>query len=95
MAAGRRNVRELKVRLANFRARIPRFRKLRRLGADPARIVRTGGKASIVYGQSVTGVSNSLLHSQRTAVATAAAPQHGAGGQQLDLALIKADGGPK
>ena len=63
LAAGRRNVQVLKKRLANFKARIPRFRRLRKLRADPARIVRTGGKAAIVYGQVVIGVSNTLLQS--------------------------------
>ena len=95
MGAGRRNVQELKKRLANFKARIPRFRRLRKLQADPARIVRTGGKATIVYGQAVTGVSNTLLQSQRRAVAAAVAPQDGTGGQQLDLALMLADGSAK
>ena len=85
----------LKQRLANFKARIPRFRRLRRMKADPARIVRTGGKAAIVYGQAVTGVSNSHLEAQRRAVAAAVSPKNGTGGQQLDIALMVADGGPK
>ena len=46
MAAGcRRNTRLLKQRLENFKARIPRFQRLRRMKADPASIIRTGGKA--------------------------------------------------
>ena len=96
MAAGcRRNTMVLRQRLNDFKARIPRFRKLRRLRADPARIIRTGGKAAVVYGQAVTGVSNSHLLSQRRAVAAATAPKNGTGGQQLDIALMLADGGPK
>ena len=81
--------------MVNFKARVPRFRKLRRLGADPARIVGAGGKASIVYRQSVTGVSNHLLHSWRTTVAKAVAPRHGTGREQLDIALMQADSSAK
>ena len=96
MAAGcRRNTRLLKQRLENFKARIPRFQRLRRMKADPARIIRTGGKAAIVYGQAVTGVSNAHLEAQRRSVAAAVAPKNGTGGQQLDMALTIADGGPK
>ena len=82
LAAGRRNVREQVKRLKNFTERLPRFKKLRRLGADPARVIRTGGKAAIVYGQAVMGVCNSLLQLQRRAVAAAVALQHGTGGSE-------------
>ena len=95
MAAGRRTVKELVKRLKNFKERIPRFRKLKKLGVDPAMVVRTGGKASIVYGESTMGVSNSLLQSQRRSVAAAVAPQFGTGGQNLDIALMMADASAK
>ena len=75
--------------------RIPKFRRLRRLGICPARIIRTGGKAGFVYGQAIMGVPDHLLRDQRRAVAAAAALEHGTGGQQLDLALLVADGGPR
>ena len=83
MAAGRRNVKEQVKRLKCFKERIPRFRKLAKLGVDPAMIVRAGGKAGIVYGESTMGLSNSLLQSQRRAVAAAVAPQHGSGDRTL------------
>ena len=95
MAAGRRNVKELFKRLKNFKERVPRFRKLIKLGVDPAMVVRTGGKSSIVYGESTMGVSNSLLQSQRRSVAAAVAPQFGTGGQNLDIALMMADASAK
>ena len=95
MAAGRRTVKELVKRLKNFKERVPRFRKLKKLGVDPAMVVRTGGKAAIVYGESTMGVPNSLLQSQRRAVAAAVAPQYGTGGQNLDIVLMMADDSAK
>ena len=88
----RRNAKVMRDRLKKFKGRVPLFRRLRRCGADPAKIIRTGGKAAIVYGQGVLGVSNALLRLQRRAVARAAAAGHGAGGQQLDLGLMMVDG---
>ena len=49
----------------------------------------------MVYGQAVTGVSNSHLEAQRRAIAAAGAPSNGTGGQQLDMALTLMDGGPR
>ena len=46
----------------------------------------------MTYGQAILGVSPSSLLSQRRAVAAAAAPASGIGGQNHDLALILADG---
>ena len=85
----------MKQRLRDFKARLPRFQKLRRMKVNPARVIRTGGKAAVVYGQAVTGVSNSFLEAQRRAVAAAVAPSNGTGGQQVDMALMLADGGPR
>ena len=49
----------------------------------------------MTYGQSVTGVSNTLLRAQRRAAAAASAPAAGTAGQNLDLALLLADGARK
>ena len=96
MAAGvRRNAKVMRERLKKFKGRIPLFRRLRKHGIDSAKIVRTGGKAAVVYGQGPLGVSNALFRSQRRAVAEASANGNGRGGQQLDLGLILADGGPR
>ena len=91
----RRTTKVLSDRLRKFKMRIPKFKRLRRLGICPARIIRTGGKAGFVYGQAIMGVPDHLLRDQRRAVAAAAALEHGSGGQQLDLALVIADGGPR
>ena len=49
----------------------------------------------MTYGGAIMGVSDSMLHSQRQVAAAVAAPGVGTGGQNLDMALIMADGGPK
>ena len=49
----------------------------------------------MTYGEAAMGVSDSLLLGQRRAAAVACAPASGTGGQNLDLALILADGGPR
>ena len=43
------------------------------------------------FGAAAIGISDSLLHAQRTAAAKAAAPPAGSCGEDLDLALIIAD----
>ena len=44
LAAGvRRNARVLNTRLKDFKKRQPRYRVLRRMGVDTARLMRTGG----------------------------------------------------
>ena len=91
-AGVRRNVDVMKHRLNTMKKRIPRFRRLRKLGIDTSRLLRTGGKAAMTYGQAILGVSNSLLRDQRTTAATIAAPGAGRGGQNVDIALIIADG---
>ena len=77
-------------RLANFCARIPRFKRLRNAGVDIPRLMRTGGIAALTFGQAVTGVSNKLLLQQRRAVA--AMSVRTVGGGDLDLTLAIADG---
>ena len=49
----------------------------------------------MIFGQAVTGVSNSMLLGQRRAVGAATALAEGSGGQDLDAALILADGSAK
>jgi hypothetical protein len=92
LAAGcRRNMEVLTKRLRTFAARTAKFRRLRKAGVDTARIVRTGLRG-MTYGQSTTGVSDSFLHRQRVTVASMATPGETTCGQNLDLALIIADG---
>ena len=74
-----------------MKKRFPRFRRLRKLGVSTSRLLRTGAKAAMTYGQAILGVSNSLLRDQRRTAATIAAPASGNGGQDLDLALTLAD----
>ena len=73
------------------KARKSQFQKLRRMvGARrTATVLRTGGTAALVYGQGNTGVSCSMLQSQRAAVAAASVP---GGSGELELTLIVADG---
>ena len=93
VAAGRRrNATVLRARLAAFKKKLPRFRKLARAGVRTARIARTGGVAAITFGQAVTGVAPATLRAQRRAVAHATAPASGPCGQDLDMALLIADG---
>ena len=45
----------------------------------------------MTYGQTILGVSNSMLRDQRRTVAVIVAPESGVGGQNPDLALTLAD----
>ena len=49
----------------------------------------------MVHGEGSTGVSPSMLAAQRRAVNAAAAPQGGLGGQELEFAMMIADGSKK
>ena len=92
LAAGRsRNISVAKIRLHKYRTRLGKFRMLRRSGVSTARLVRTGLKA-MTYGTEILGVATGMLRSQRQTVAAVTAPGHGTGGQNLDLALMMADG---
>ena len=84
-----------KDRCTAFAARVPRFRWLRRAGIDAAMLVRTGGKQSMTYGAAVIGVSNALLRNQRSVASAASSPASGRGGQNIDMAMIVADGSAK
>jgi hypothetical protein len=96
MAAGvRRNAGVLKDRLTQFKGRLPRFRALRVVGVDTARIMRTGGVAALTHGEGSLGVAPSMLLEQRRAVNAASAPQGGLGGQELEFAMMLADGSKK
>ena len=93
LAAGvARNTRVMNTRLKQFRKRLPRFRGLRRAGIDTATIVRTGGVAALMHGYGGMGVSPTMLLHQRRAVTAATAPKSGLGGQQMEVALMIADG---
>ena len=95
LAAGvRRNMTVMRGRLNNYASRLGHFRRLQRAGVSIARLVRTGLRA-MTYGQAVLGVSCSFLKAQRQVVAAAVSPGAGTGGQNMDLALMLADGGTK
>ena len=90
----RRNAAVAKTRLASYAASIGKVRKLKKAGVPTARLVRTGLR-TVTYGSAILGVPCSFLRSQRQTVAAIAAPGAGAGGQNLDLALMVADGSAK
>ena len=90
----RRNVTVARGRLQGYTARVARFRRLRTIGVDTARLLRIGLKA-MTYGASVMGVADGMLRSQRQVASAIAAPGAGIGGQNMDIALMFADGGPK
>ena len=58
-------------------------------------LFRTGGKAAITFGEGIMGVSDAMLRNQRRTVAVVTSPASGACGQNLDTALMIADGGPR
>ena len=95
MGAGvRRNATVMRTRLTNFMARVVRFRRLRKVGVDTARLVRTGMRA-ITWSNAIIGVPCGLLRGQRQTAAAASAPGAGTGGQNLDMAMVVADGSKK
>jgi hypothetical protein len=87
-----RNAKVINVRLKRFRQRLGRYRLLKKARVDTSRVLRTGGVAALTFGQVTTGTPPSTLLQQRRAVTVAAAPSAGASGQNLDLALMLADG---
>ena len=90
----RRNVTVARGRLQGYTARVARFRQLRKIGVDTARLLRTVLKA-MTYGSSIMGFADGMLRSQRQVAAAIAAPGAGTGGQNLDIALMIADGSSK
>ena len=75
----RRNVSVARGTLQGYSARVARFRRLRKVGVDTARLLRTGLKA-MTYGSSILGGTCSMLRAQRQVAAAIAAP--GAGRQR-------------
>ena len=76
----RRNVDVMRHRLKTMKKRVPRFRRLRKFGISTSRLLRTGAKAAMTYGQAILGVSNILLRDQIRTAAKIAAPGSGCGG---------------
>jgi hypothetical protein len=91
-AGVRRNAMVVNHRLMQYKERLPRFRMLKQAGVDTNKLNRTGGTAALVWGQGALGVPPTTLLQQRRAVAAAGNAGSGFGGQDLDLALILADG---
>ena len=56
-------------------------------------LLRTGGKQAMTYGLGIIGVSDDMVRGMRRVAAAIASPASGTGGQNLDAALIVADGG--
>ena len=93
-AGVRRNATVMQTRLTNFMARVTRFRRLKKVGVNTARLVRTGLRA-ITYSNAIMGAPCGLLRAQRQTVAAASAPGAGTGGQNLDLPMVVANGSKK
>ena len=93
LAAGvRRNAMVVNKRLKEYKKRLPRFRMLKQAGVNTNKLNRTGGAAALTWGQEALGVPPATLLQQRRAVMAAGNTGCGFGGQNLDLALILADG---
>jgi len=90
-AGTRRHAGILAARLTKFKLRKDRFRKLRRWAgaARTAAVMRTGGTAALSFGQANTGVADTMLAKQRSAVAMSLVT---AGSANVDLTLLVADG---
>ena len=86
----RRSTYTMRVRLRQFSKTIGRYQSLRRNGAPVAHMVRTAGVLAVMYGVDTVGLSCTALHSTRSKIAAAAAPQ--AGGKNPDLILYALDG---
>ena len=86
-----RNAAVLSKRLARFQVRKTQFQKLRRAVGIRRQhaVLRSGGTAALVYGLGNSGVSDSMLHAQRSAVSAASVLRgHG----DMDFNLLIADG---
>ena len=89
-AGTRRNCQQARKRLGAFRARLPRFKALRRARVHTDRLLRTGANSAMTFGGRAMGVSDSTLLQQRRAAVAASCDR--ACGADLDLSLIIADG---
>ena len=88
LGAGRRRTTQgTRERLADIYRRVRRYRQLRKMGVDTARLLRTGGGAAMTYGQATAGVSPTMLRRQRRVAASISVPGHGISGQNLDLIM--------
>lgn len=88
------NVTVARGRLQGYTARVARLRRLRKIGVDTAGLFRIGLK-TMTYGASIMGVADGMFRSHRQVASAIAALGAGSGGQNIDIALIFADGGPK
>ena len=68
---------------------------LTKVGVKVHRLLRTGAIKSMTYGQAIMGVSDSMLRNLRRTTGAASSTAGGPGGQNLDIQLMAADGGPK
>ena len=73
-----------------FKAKVPRFKALRRCGVRTDRLLRTGGTAALTFGLKGLGVANSMLLAQRRAAVAMTCDKPC--GADLDLSLTIADG---
>ena len=81
-------------RIQSLAARVHRFRLRKQLGCHTSMLLRTGGKQAMTSGLGIIGVSDAMLRDMRRVAAAIASPAFGIGGQNLDVALMIADGGP-
>ena len=96
MACDRKLGSEIAHALAEFGITyVRRFRQLRAMRIGTARLLRTGGNAAINYDAAITGVPPTTLSRQRRTAAAIQALVTGCCGQDIDLALITADGSDK
>jgi hypothetical protein len=91
----RRNVQVSWARLKAYASRIGKFQRLQRAGVSTAKLQRTGAGKAMTYGEGIMGVSDTMLNCQRSSAAAATAIQGTTGGQNVDCALMMADGSRK
>ena len=85
----RRFVKPAVERIKTQKARLKRYRTLRRQGVNTSVLMRTAGCPSMLYGTEVMGVADGQLKSARSTGAAAIAGD--AGGTSPDLVLLFAD----
>ena len=93
-AGVRRNTKVMAARIQSLAARIHWCRMPKQLGFDTSMLLRTGGKQAMTYALGINRVSDDMLRDMRRVAAAIASPASWTGGQNLDAALIVADGGP-
>ena len=90
-AGTRRNMRVTAQRIKKLAGRSDNYAKLKRLGMDTGRILRTGGVSTMTYGLQVHGVSDYMLLQMRRVAAGLCGSM--ARGSHHNLELIIADNG--